>query len=118
MRQCLRPGVGGSLYGDLDSAQIWDERVTDGWALDDDCGVAIRKTVAEAMAGRTVTLTTVEVGCETEQVGGSGRHMGENRRAGNVGGLSRRVSARRCVRGDLVQAIVMVHGVGGTRNPS
>jgi hypothetical protein len=50
------------------------------WVLDDaNCGVAMRKTVAEAMAGRTVNLTTVEVGGETEQVGGSGRHMERER---------------------------------------
>jgi hypothetical protein len=32
------------------------------------------------MAGRTVTLTTVEVGGEAEQVGGSGRHVEEERK--------------------------------------
>jgi hypothetical protein len=42
----------------------------------------MRKTVAEAMAGRTVTLTTVEIGGETEQVGGSGRHMGRGTKSG------------------------------------
>jgi hypothetical protein len=60
--------------------QWWDERVIKDWVLDDaNCGVAMRKTVAEAMAGRTVNLTTVEVGGETEQVGGSGRHMERER---------------------------------------
>jgi hypothetical protein len=50
------------------------------WLDTANCGVAIRKTVAEAMAGRTVTLTTVEIGGETEQVGGSGRHVEEERK--------------------------------------
>jgi hypothetical protein len=47
------------------------------WVVDTHCGVAIRKTVAEAMAGRTVALTTVKVYGDPEQVGGSGRHVEE-----------------------------------------
>jgi hypothetical protein len=59
-----------------------------------------------------VTLTTVEVGGETEQVGGGGRHMEEERRAEKVGISSRPVSATRYVHGDLVQAIVMLAPAG------
>jgi hypothetical protein len=59
-------------------ARLCDGRVM--WLDTANCGVAIRKTVAEAMAGRTVTLTTVEIGGETEQVGGSGRHVEEERK--------------------------------------
>jgi hypothetical protein len=87
------------------------------WVLDANCGVAMRKFVAGAMAGRTVTLTTVEVGGETEQAGGSGRHMERERGAGNVGNNSRAVSATRCGRGDLVQATVMGHEVEPNQTP-
>jgi hypothetical protein len=72
----------------------------------------MRKTVAEAMAGRTVTLTTVEVGGETEQVGGSGRHVDEERCAGNVGINSRRGKRDTTRFWRLVQAIVMLAPAG------
>jgi hypothetical protein len=53
------------------------------------------------MAGRTDgSLTTIKVHGDTEQIGGSGRHMEEEGSAGITGNNSRTVSVRRYVRGD------------------
>jgi hypothetical protein len=70
--------------------------VVSDWILDATCEVAMQRTVTEAMAGRTVALTTVKVHGDPEQVGGSGRHMEEERRAADE---SRTVSATQYVRG-------------------
>jgi hypothetical protein len=43
--------------------------------VDPSCGVAMRKTVAEAMGGPDRSLTTIKEHGDPEQVGGSGRHM-------------------------------------------